>query len=127
MSARSSKVAKPLSIQSKVAPGFGGIVGTNMKIIALVAIAAVGFAAPALAAEPSFVVPALAPDGVPATAPPFTKAPPIAATGFSWTGCYIGTRIGGVISEDKNIHKLFGGSTSYSSAGFMWGGQIGCD
>lgn len=102
-----------------------------MKIIAIVAIAAVGFAAPALAAElspqPSFVVPALAPDGGPAAAPVFTKAPPIVAAGFSWTGCHIGTRIGGAVSEDKTTYTLRGGSTSFSSTGFVWGGQIGCD
>ena len=101
-----------------------------MNTIAIVAIITVGFAAPVLASElsppPSFVVPMVAPNGVP-VAPPLTKAPPMAATGFSWTGCYIGTDVGGVVSEDKTTHTLFGTSTSYSSAGFAWGGQIGCD
>ena len=101
-----------------------------MKIIAIVAITAVGSAASALASEPSpqpsFIVPVFAPDGVPADRP-FTKAPPVTSAMFSWTGCYVGTHLGGVVSEDKTNHTLFGNSTSYSSAGFVWGGQIGCD
>jgi len=101
-----------------------------MKIIAVIAITSVGFAAPTLASElspqPSFVVPVFAPDGLPA-AGPFTKAPPAATPVFNWTGCYMGTHVGGVVSDDERIHTIFGGSTSSSSAGFAWGGQIGCD
>src|SRR5262249_42521607 len=45
---------------------------------------------------------------------------------FSWTGCYIGGHIGGVISEDVTTGVL-GNSNSFSSTGFVGGGQIGCD
>jgi outer membrane immunogenic protein len=52
--------------------------------------------------------------------------PPVAPVLFSWTGCYVGGHIGGVVSEDRTTSRL-GTSTSFSSAGFVGGGQIGCD
>jgi outer membrane immunogenic protein len=112
-----------------------------MKRIAIIAMATAGFATPVLASDdrPSFVVPVFAPDDRP-TGPsyvasalasdpsprPFTKAPPVVAAAYSWTGCYIGGHVGGVVSED-NTTSLFGSSISYGSAGFVGGGQIGCD
>src|SRR5215469_2675886 len=55
------------------------------------------------------------------------KAPAAApAPAFSWTGCYIGGHIGGVVSDDETTN-IFGNSHSFSSTGFVGGGQIGCD
>ena len=54
------------------------------------------------------------------------KAPPASSPLFSWTGCYIGANLGGVVSEDRTTNR-FGNSISFSSAGFVGGGQIGCD
>jgi outer membrane immunogenic protein len=55
------------------------------------------------------------------------KAPPAAApVQFSWTGCHVGGRLGGVVSEDKTTN-VFGNSIGFSSTGFVGGGQIGCD
>ena len=53
---------------------------------------------------------------------------PIAAAPvpFSWTGCHVGGHVGGVVSEDKTT-SAFGTSASFSSAGFIAGGQFGCD
>jgi outer membrane immunogenic protein len=54
------------------------------------------------------------------------KAPPIAPPPFSWTGCYIGAHLGGVVSEDRTT-SLMGKTDSFSAAGFVGGGQVGCD
>ena len=54
------------------------------------------------------------------------KVPPAAPAQFSWTGCYIGGHVGGVVSEDRTT-SVFGGSRSFSAAGAAGGGQIGCD
>jgi outer membrane immunogenic protein len=54
------------------------------------------------------------------------KAPPASSPLFSWTGCYIGANIGGVVSEDRTISQQ-GNTINFSSAGFVGGGQIGCD
>jgi outer membrane immunogenic protein len=54
------------------------------------------------------------------------KAPPAGSPLFSWTGCYIGANIGGVVSEDRTISRQ-GNTINFSSAGFVGGGQIGCD
>jgi outer membrane immunogenic protein len=65
-----------------------------------------------------------------AASPAFTADLTVRAPGspvpFSWTGCYIGGHIGGVVSEDRTTNVL-GNSTSFSSTGFVGGGQIGCD
>jgi outer membrane immunogenic protein len=45
---------------------------------------------------------------------------------FSWTGCFIGAHVGGVVSEDRTANTL-GNSASFSSTGFVGGGQAGCD
>ncbi|MDA9402542.1 outer membrane protein [Bradyrhizobium sp. CCBAU 45389] len=47
---------------------------------------------------------------------------PVAAKQFSWTGCFIGVHAGGDFSYDK-----IRSSGDFSSAGFIGGGQIGCD
>jgi outer membrane immunogenic protein len=83
----------------------------GMRRIALVAAGLLplsGFAGEAAAAD----LPAN-----PYTAPPAT---PVAA--YNWTGCYVGGHLGGVISEDKHANGV-----SFSSAGFVGGGQVGCD
>jgi outer membrane immunogenic protein len=52
------------------------------------------------------------------------KAPVVASAPvqFSWTGCHIGADIGGAFSDDK-----IRSSSDFGSAGFIGGGQIGCD
>jgi outer membrane immunogenic protein len=69
-----------------------------------------------------FVSAAVAAD-LPAQA--YTKAP-AAAPIYNWTGCYIGGHVGGGITEDRTTSAL-GSSRDFSSAGFVGGGQIGCD
>jgi outer membrane immunogenic protein len=57
------------------------------------------------------------------------KAPamiPAVPAPFSWTGCHIGGHIGGAFSDDTSTGAL-GVSRSHNSAGFVGGGQIGCD
>jgi outer membrane immunogenic protein len=48
------------------------------------------------------------------------------AVRFTWTGCYVGGHVGGVVSQDRTTNVL-GNSLDYSSPGFVGGGQIGCD
>ena len=50
------------------------------------------------------------------------KAPTAAPVQFSWTGCFAGVHAGGAFSYDK-----IRSSGDFSSAGFIGGGQIGCD
>jgi outer membrane immunogenic protein len=45
---------------------------------------------------------------IPAAAPVVT---------YNWTGCHVGARVGGVLGISRN----------FSSAGFVGGGQVGCD
>jgi outer membrane immunogenic protein len=55
------------------------------------------------------------------------KAPPnIPPPLFSWTGCFVGAHLGGVVSEDKET-GILGNARTLSSAGFVGGGQVGCD
>jgi outer membrane immunogenic protein len=54
------------------------------------------------------------------------QAPPAAAVKFNWTGCYIGGHLGGAASDDRTINSL-GAANDFSSAGFVGGGQAGCD
>src|SRR5690242_6953010 len=54
------------------------------------------------------------------------KAPPAAPVKFTWTGCFIGGHVGGVVSQDRATNNL-DRSIDYSPAGFVGGGQIGCD
>ncbi|UPK40067.1 outer membrane beta-barrel protein [Bradyrhizobium sp. 186] len=54
------------------------------------------------------------------------KAPPPAPVKFTWTGCYVGGHVGGVVSDDRTISSL-GATADFSSPGFVGGGQIGCN
>jgi outer membrane immunogenic protein len=47
---------------------------------------------------------------------------PVAPREFTWTGCFVGVHAGGAFSDDK-----IRSSGDFSSAGFIGGGQIGCD
>jgi outer membrane immunogenic protein len=58
---------------------------------------------------------------LPAQAP---AAAPV--TAYNWSGCYIGGHAGGVVSEDRSTGQL-GAFRDFSSAGFVGGGQFGCD
>lgn len=49
------------------------------------------------------------------------KAMPAAPVPFTWSGCFIGGHLGGVVSQDTR------GIIDFSSTGFVGGGQIGCD
>jgi outer membrane immunogenic protein len=84
--------------------------GSMLKILS-VALSAMAVAAPAFAADLA------------------VKAPVsilTAAGQFSWTGCHIGGHVGGVVSEDRTTSAL-GITRSFSSTGFIGGGQVGCD
>jgi outer membrane immunogenic protein len=80
------------------------------------------FSGASLVAFISAAAPAFAAD-LPVKAPAMISAPPVQ---FSWTGCYIGGHVGGVVSEDRTAN-VFGNSKDFSSSGFVGGGQIGCD
>ena len=54
------------------------------------------------------------------------QAPPLAPLTFNWTGCYIGAHLGGGASEDRTINSA-GGTVDFGAAGFIGGGQAGCD
>jgi outer membrane immunogenic protein len=59
-------------------------------------------------------------------APTYPTAPPaVPVVAYSWTGCHVGGHVGGVISNDRTTSAS--GTSSFSSAGFAGGGQIGCD
>ncbi|MGY3449502.1 outer membrane protein [Bradyrhizobium sp. USDA 4353] len=57
---------------------------------------------------------------------PMAVKAPVAAAPFTWTGCYAGGHLGGAVNDDKSTNNL-GNSLDYSAAGFVVGGQIGCD
>ncbi|MBR0850016.1 porin family protein [Bradyrhizobium diazoefficiens] len=54
------------------------------------------------------------------------QAPVTPPVRFVWTGCYIGGHLGGVASADRKTGVL-GTTTDFGSAGFVGGGQAGCD
>jgi outer membrane immunogenic protein len=81
------------------------------KITSVTIILAVTAALPAFAADLAVKTP---------------RAIPAAPVPFSSTGCHVGGHLGGVFSEDKTT-GILGNSNSFSSAGFIGGGQIGCD
>ena len=54
------------------------------------------------------------------------KAPVADPIKFTWTGCFVGGHLGGAVSDDRTINGL-GVARDYSGAGFVGGGQIGCD
>ncbi len=45
---------------------------------------------------------------------------------YTWTGCYVGGHIGGVVSDDRTANQ-FGSSLNFDGSGFVGGGQVGCD
>jgi outer membrane immunogenic protein len=47
---------------------------------------------------------------------------PAPAAFRDWTGCFAGVHAGGTFSDDKIL-----GSSDFTSAGFIGGGQVGCD
>jgi outer membrane immunogenic protein len=81
--------------------------------LATVALAAVGAAAPALAADLG-------------ARAPYYKAPVYAPTPiYNWTGFYIGGHIGGAFSSDDNFSGLSTGNNS--NGRFLGGVQVGYD
>src|SRR6266567_2329715 len=78
-------------------------------LLATVALAALG--APALAADMA--------------ARPYTKAPPIAAPIYNWTGFYIGAHLGAAFGNDDTFAGLVSGTNN--DARFLGGIQGGAD
>src|ERR1700722_15164207 len=58
------------------------------------------------------------------SAPPAPAAAPV--TAYNWSGCYVGGHVGGLVSEDRSTNQA-GAFRDFSSAGFLGGGQFGCD
>jgi outer membrane immunogenic protein len=81
-----------------------------------------GIASVAIVLASAAALPALAAD---LPVKPFT-AIAVAPVRFSWTGCHAGVNLGGASSADTNT-GLSGNSRSFSSPGFVGGGQVGCD
>jgi outer membrane immunogenic protein len=86
---------------------------TKMKTISLVAIATVGFAVPALAADL-----------------PFTKAPPMVAAIYDWSGFYVGANGGWGSSHEcwdftTPSGAFLGAGGCHNATGGFAGGQIG--
>jgi outer membrane immunogenic protein len=111
-----------------------------MKRMAIIAVATAGFAMPVFASDdrPSFVVPLFAPDDrptglsyvVPALASdpsprPFTKAPPVVAAAYNWTGFYLGIEGGGGWSRDQRTYYPNDAFTNEQLGGGLGGGLIG--
>jgi outer membrane immunogenic protein len=69
---------------------------------------------------------AMAADMRPAPAPVYTKAPPMMAPLFTWTGCYIGGNAGGLWArKDWTLTGRVESSQDISS--WLAGGQVGCN
>jgi outer membrane immunogenic protein len=101
-----------------------------MKRALIAAIAAIGMASPAFAAD------------IPPAPPPVYRAPVVAPPIlFSWTGCHIGLNVGGHVGRDRitttttTANFVAGAAAQYdattpttlSPTGFIGGGQLGCD
>ena len=82
-----------------------------MKKFLLATVALVALGAPALAAD--------------LAARPYTKAPPIAAPIYNWTGFYIGGHIGAAFNNDNTFNGLVNGGND--DARFLGGVQGGFD
>src|SRR5579859_7432015 len=56
-------------------------------------------------------------------------APPPLMRVYSWTGCYLGTQIGGAFADNKASGQFlgFGLSDNDDATGVVAGGQVGCD
>src|ERR1700694_1170747 len=83
---------------------------TLMKtfLLGTVALAALGAAAPAMAAD--------------LAARPYTKAPAYAAPIYNWTGFYIGGHVGGAFAGDNNFGGLTTGNNN--DGRFLGGGRV---
>jgi len=53
--------------------------------------------------------------------------PPPPPPPYVWTGCYIGSNVGGAWSDVSVSNNFTGVEVSRSNGGFAGGGQIGCD
>ncbi len=82
-----------------------------MKKFLLATVALVALGAPALAAD--------------LAARPYTKAPPMIAPIYNWTGFYIGGHIGGAFGGDDAFNGLVVGGNN--DARFLGGVQVGAD
>ena len=83
----------------------------RMKKFLLATVALVALGAPALAAD--------------LAARPYTKAPPMAAPIYNWTGFYIGGHIGAAFGNDNTFNGLVIGGND--DARFLGGVQVGAD
>jgi outer membrane immunogenic protein len=99
----------PKAVCLLVVPGLGMLGMRRFAIVGAGLLSIVGFASAASAAD----LP------VPVKTPPPIAAGPVP---FSWTGCHVGGNVGGAFSYDK-----IRSSGDFSSAGFVGGGQVGCD
>jgi outer membrane immunogenic protein len=81
-------------------------------LLGTVALAALGLAAPAVAAD------------IPAKAPMYSKAPAMVAL-YNWTGFYIGAQVGGAWSNNHYADLGAGTATSYNGNGLFVGGRTG--
>ena len=82
-----------------------------MKKLLLATVALVALGAPALAAD--------------LAARPYTKAPPMAAPIYNWTGFYIGAHVGAAFNNDNTFNGLVTGGNQ--DARFLGGVQVGAD
>jgi len=82
-----------------------------MKKFLLATVAFVALGAPALAAD--------------LAARPYTKAPPMVAPIYNWTGFYVGGHVGGAFGNDNNFNGLVVGNNN--DARFLGGVQVGAD
>src|ERR1700688_716690 len=84
-----------------------GLIMRRFQCAALAAVAVIGFASMASAAD------------LPVKAP-------VAAPAYSWTGCYIGGNLGGGWTH-KEFHFRAEDEGTLNVGGFVGGGQVGCD
>jgi outer membrane immunogenic protein len=70
---------------------------------------------------------AMAADMRPARAPVYTKAPPMMAPLFTWTGCYVGGNGGGLWAKKDWTNVTGFGESSVDISGGLAGGQVGCN
>ena len=82
-----------------------------MKKFLLATVALIALGAPALAAD--------------LAARPYTKAPPMVAPIYNWTGFYIGGHVGGAFGNDNSFNGLVVGNNN--DARFLGGVQVGAD
>ena len=82
-------------------------------LLATVAIAAIGAALPAHAADLGY------------RQPYYPKAAPVYAPIYNWTGFYVGGHVGGAFSSDNNFNGL--GTGNNGNGRFLGGLQVGGD